>query len=64
MACITKTKPHYFVGIDLHKKFMQVAIMDTDGNMVEDKIDCDKIVMQEFSRLLENCRYVMESSSV
>ena len=36
MIC-TKTKPDYFVGIDLHKKFMQVAIMDTDGNIVEDK---------------------------
>ena len=29
----TKTKPDYFVGIDLHKKFMQVAIMDPDGEI-------------------------------
>ena len=62
----TKTKPDYFVGIDLHKKFMQVAIMDEDGEIVEEKkIDCDhKTVTREFTRLPENCRYVIESSSV
>ena len=65
MAC-TKTKPDYFVGIDLHKKFMQVAIMDPEGEIVEDKkINCDhNTITREFSRLPENCRYVMESSSV
>ena len=58
--------PEYFVGIDLHKKFMQVALMDSGGKVLQNKrVECDlKCVAKEFSRLPANARYVIESSSV
>lgn len=56
----------YFVGIDLHKKFMQVAVMGSDGNIIQnDKIECDyKIIQKAFSKFPKNAKYVIESSSV
>ena len=46
-------KTKYFVGIDLHKKFMQVIIMDNTGEIVSNtKIECNKEVIKEaFMRL-------------
>ena len=59
-------KPGHFVGIDLHKKFMQVAVMDAKGEVIMDRrVDCDyEAVRKEFSRMPPNARYVLESSSV
>ena len=56
----------YFVGIDLHKKFMQVAIMDPKGNVLQNKrIECNHIdIVKEFSEFPPNAKYVLESSSV
>ena len=56
----------YFVGIDLHKKFMQVAVMDSGGKVLQNRrVECDfKHVARAFSRFPANARYVLESSSV
>ena len=56
----------YFVGIDLHKKFMQVALMDSGGKVLQNRrVECDlRRVEKEFSKLPANARYVVESSSV
>ncbi|MDE0090978.1 MAG: hypothetical protein OXP12_06445 [Thaumarchaeota archaeon] len=45
--------PEYFVGIDLHKKFMQMALMDSGGNVLLNKrIECDfKKIPKEFASL-------------
>ena len=60
------SNPEYFVGIDLHKKFMQVALMDSGGKVLQNKrVECDfRRVEKEFSKLPADARYVMESSSV
>ena len=62
----TKTPEEYFVGIDLHKKFMQVAIMQSDGTVLEnEKIECDyNIVEKKFAKFPDGAKYVIESSSV
>ena len=56
----------YFAGIDLHKKFMQVAFLDAEGTVCyERRIECDHdIVRQTFSFFPKDTKYVMESSSV
>ena len=37
-----------YVGIDLHKKFLQVAIMDKDGKIQKnDKVENTKSINQE-----------------
>lgn len=58
--------PEHFVGIDLHKKFMQVALMDSGGKLLQNKrVECDlRNVEIEFSKLPAGAKYVMESSSV
>ena len=55
-----------FVGIDLHKKFMQVALMEADGTLLQNtRIECDyTIIKKEFSKFPKNTKYVIESSSV
>ena len=67
-ACteVPGNNPEYFVGIDLHKKFMQVALMDSNGKVFQNKrVECDtRDVKSEFSKLPANTRYVLESSSV
>ena len=67
-ACTEATggSPEHFVGIDLHKKFMQVALMDSGGKVLQNRrVECDlRDVEKEFSRLPAGARYVMESSSV
>ena len=59
-------KARHFVGIDLHKKFMQVAVMDAKGKVIMDRrVDCDpKTVRKEFAKMPPDSKYVMESSSV
>ena len=56
----------YFAGIDLHKKFMQVAFLDAEGTVCyERRIECDHdIIRLEFSLFPKDTKYVMESSSV
>ena len=56
----------YFAGIDLHKKFMQVAFLDAEGTVCyERRIECDHdIVRQTFQFFPKDVKYVMESSSV
>ena len=58
--------PEHFVGIDLHKKFMQVALMDSGGRILQNRrVECDLgDVEKEFSKLPTGARYVPESSSV
>lgn len=59
-------KPGYFVGIDLHKMFMQVAVMDSAGTVLRnDRVECSrKAVRKEFAKIPAGARYVVESSSV
>ena len=61
-----KNDPEYFVGIDLHKIFMQVALMDSAGNVLKnERIACNfETVRKEFAKIPANARYVLESSSV
>ena len=61
-----KNKTKYFVGIDLHKKFMQVAVMNPDGKVLHnDRIECDrKTVRSALSKIPRDAKYVPESSSV
>lgn len=58
--------PEHFVGIDLHKKFMQVALMDSGGKILQNRrVECDLTdIEKEFSRFPSGARYVLESSSV
>ena len=55
-----------FIGIDLHKKFLQVAAVDEAGMLLMNKkIDNDfDIIEREFSALSKDAKYVLESSSV
>ena len=55
-----------FVGIDLHKVFLQVAVVDSEGNLllskrVENTFDD---IQKEFSQYPKGAKYVIESSSV
>lgn len=63
----SKRVPHdYFIGIDLHKKFMQVAVMQSDGTVLQNRrMDCDyRVIKREFAKFPDNAKYVLESSSV
>ena len=57
-----------FVGMDLHKKFLQVAIMDDKGNVsCNDKVEnTHKSIKKYFAKkkILLSANIVMESSSV
>ena len=55
-----------FFGLDLHKKFLQVAAVDQEGNLLMNKrVENDfGIIEQEFSAFPKNAKYVLESSSV
>ena len=55
-----------FFGLDLHKKFLQVAAVDQEGNLLINKrVKNDfGIIEQEFSAFPKNAKYVLESSSV
>ena len=62
----TKQEQKVFFGLDLHKKFLQVAAVDQKGNLLMNKrIENDfKIIEYEFSAFPKNAKYVLESSSV
>lgn len=52
-----------FVGLDVHKKYAQVAIIDEDGVLEkEERILNEPSKIEEFSNKLSNAAVVMESS--
>jgi len=55
-----------YVGLDVHKNTIQVAVMDQDGKVLRNtKIDnTDEDVRKAFARIPRSARCVMESSSV
>ena len=55
-----------FFGLDLHKKFLQVAAVDQEGNLLMNRrVENDfGIIEREFSAFLKNAKYVLESSFV
>ena len=61
-----KEEQKIFFGLDLHKKFLQVAAVDQKGNLLMNKrVENDfGIIEQEFSAFPKNAKYVLESSSV
>lgn len=62
----TKEEQKVFFGLDLHKKFLQVAAVDQKGNLLMNKrIENDfGIIKHEFSAFPKNAKYVLESLSV
>jgi len=53
-----------FVGLDVHKKYTEVAIVDEDGVITEqERIENEPGRIEEFSERLNNADMVMESSS-
>ena len=61
-----KIKSMIYVGIDLHKEFLQVEAMDNDGNILfNEKIQNTRNdIRKVFSIIPKNSKCVMESSSV
>lgn len=62
----SKSKKSMYVGIDLHKKFLQVAIMDETGKVLQnDKVDnTHESIKKYFTKISISANIVMESSSV
>jgi transposase len=63
-----KSKPddsmHMFVGLDVHKKYTEVAILDEDGAVrKQERIQNEHELIEEFSNRLSSADMVMESSS-
>lgn len=53
-----------FVGLDVHKKYTQVAIVDEDGVIEkQERIDNEPELIEAFSEGLVNAEIVLESSS-
>jgi transposase len=53
-----------FVGLDVHKKYTEVAIIDEDGVIEkQERIENEPGKIEEFSNKLSNADMVMESSS-
>ncbi len=55
-----------YVGIDLHKKFLQVATMDNDGKILQNiKVEnTHESIRKHFTDIPIHANMVMESSSV
>ena len=55
-----------FFGLDLYKKFLQVAAVDQEGNLLMNKkVENDfRVIEQELSAFPKNAKYVLESSYV
>ena len=62
----TKEEQKVFFGLDLYKKFLQVAAVDQEGNLLMNKkVENDfRVIEQEFSAFPKNAKYVLESSYV
>jgi transposase len=53
-----------FVGLDAHKKYTEVAIVDEDGVIEkQERIENEPGKIEEFSSTLSNAKMVLESSS-
>jgi len=52
-----------FVGLDLHKKYTEVAIVDEGGVKKQERIENESGRIEEFSDGLSNAGMVLESSS-
>jgi predicted NBD/HSP70 family sugar kinase len=53
-----------FVGLDVHKKYAEVAIIDEDGVIEkQERIENEPGKIEEFSNMLSNAEMVLESSS-
>jgi len=53
-----------FVGLDVHKKYTEVAIVDEEGVVTDQKrIENEPGLIEEFSKRLNNATVVLESSS-
>jgi hypothetical protein len=53
-----------FVGLDVHKKYTEVAIVDEEGVITEqERIENEPGLIEEFSNRLCNADMVLESSS-
>jgi len=53
-----------FVGLDVHKKYTEVAIVDEDGVVEkQERIENEPGRIEEFSNRLSNATMVLESSS-
>ena len=54
-----------YVGFDLHKAFLHVAAIDSDGLLVDKRVENTfEDIQREFSRYPKKTEYVIESSSV
>ena len=62
----TANTKYFVVGIDMHKKFMQVAVTDSKGRAhYNEKIECNNSVIRKaVSKMPDGTKYVLESSSV
>ncbi len=56
----------HYVGLDLHKETIQIAVVDKDGTMLLNKkiFNPHAILEAELAHMPKNAQYVMESSSV
>lgn len=61
----THSRP-IFAGIDLHRDFLQVAVVDSEGELLLNKRveNTRDEIRKEFSRYPKDAKYVVESSSV
>ena len=59
-------RPPAYVGIDLHKKTLQVEVQDPDGNVVSNRKvqNTPAAIRREFAAIPQDTLCVMESSSV
>ena len=59
-------RPPAYVGIDLHKKTLQVEVQDPDGNVVSNRKvqNTSPAIRREFAAMPQDTLCVMESSSV
>ena len=59
-------RPPAYVGIDLHKKTLQVEVQDPDGNVVSNRKvqNTSAAIRREFATIPQDTLCVMESSSV
>lgn len=64
----SRTMPMNVVGIDLHKHYMQVAVLDEDGNLIQEtriRNDSNHYSLGKFlNELKPDARIALESSSV
>ncbi len=61
-----KAVQQQYVGLDVHKESIQIAVMDKDGKVLSNTRirNRDSEIRKAFARIPENAKCVMESSSV